>query len=109
MLEQVKKLHSMTLTISDIIDQTDVDQLLDLVEFREKVIKSLQSCNEPVPEEIQFMLREIQYCNDIIVGRIRELMEEAAAGLQSFNRFSQQKKVYEQAYTANSYFVDKRN
>lgn len=109
MLDEVKKLHVMTLKVSEIIDQTDIDQLLKLVEVREEVIKQLEIYNEQLPSHIQLMLREIQSCHDIIIDRMRELMNEASAGLQSFNRSSQQKRVYEQAYTANSYFVDKRN
>ncbi|MFD0590667.1 hypothetical protein ACFQZE_22005 [Paenibacillus sp. GCM10027627] len=106
MNDELQKLHEMTLSIAGNIQKADVDELLELVEFREVVIHKLNLEEIVLSDREKQLIAEISIYDHLLVSKMTSIKEEASASLNKLNQANLQKKRYEQQYSANSYFVD---
>jgi hypothetical protein len=105
MNSQVNRLYTMTLHVAERIDNTQVDELLELVQCRDEVLESLSNSGA-VSEEERTLLIGIKEYDHIISSRMNLLMEEAKQGLSNIAKTRTQKRTYEKLYAGESYFID---
>lgn len=101
-------LYDTTMKLVSYIDSTETEQLLNLIELRENVIRALGAQDNLSTEE-RDILREIVRFDDLIASRMMVLKDETANKLNNLKRTKVQKNKYEQAYISESYFIDKKN
>lgn len=89
------------------IDESSVDELLDLVQSRDDAIESLQLADNISEVEREILAKIINY-DVLIASRMNVLMEEAAQGLEKIAKTKVQKQSYEKMYAGESYFFDKK-
>ncbi|WP_139996967.1 hypothetical protein [Paenibacillus paridis] len=104
---QLETLHKLTLKIAQRIDNTNIEELLSLVQLRDDAIESLNA-KSIISEVEQSLLQQIRKEDDLILSRMTALKDEAAEGLNKIAKIRIQKKTYEKMYAGDSYFFDKK-
>jgi DNA-binding protein H-NS len=108
MTDEIRKLHEFTVHLSGAIDQLEMEDLLELVEFRESVINTLLEREEKISELEKQWLSEINKYDELVKARMLEIKEGASVALHNMSKANAQKKSYENQFSGNSYFVDRR-
>ncbi|WP_341279870.1 hypothetical protein [Paenibacillus sp. FSL H8-0537] len=106
MISSLQSLYDQTLYIAEHIQEASYEELVELADFRTEIVNKLQQTQ--VSEEMKAVIRLIGEYDDTILKRMQELKDEAATSLNKIKLHRMQKQKYEQAYNAESYFVDLR-
>jgi hypothetical protein len=88
----------------NITDQYDFE---NLVEIREEVLKQLLDRSSLTDNDRQLLLK-IQSRHAILLQRMMKIREEALLTLAKIQRSKLQKNVYENSYSSESYFIDRK-
>lgn len=107
MSNQLEQLFETTKQLAEQIEEAEEEQLLNLINNRDVVLSNLQS-QAKVTEKDKQILKEICSFDPIILAKMNGLKDEASQGLDKIKRSRIQKDVYEQSYSAESYFIDKK-
>ncbi|WP_171056263.1 hypothetical protein [Paenibacillus sinopodophylli] len=102
------ELYETTLELARRLEDTSVDEWMDLIQLRDEVIPILQLRPE-LEEEEKRMLRIIVGYDEVMVARMNELKEEAAAMIIKVNKTRIQKNSYDSSSSSESYFIDRKN
>ncbi|MEK3883890.1 hypothetical protein [Paenibacillus sp. PL2-23] len=94
-----------TLRLVEQIETAETEELVGHVELRDSVIDQLRQAKVINDEEKQIIIC-IQKYDEIIISRMKLLMDEAALGLSKLGNSRIQKQIYEKAYASESYFID---
>lgn len=103
----VQELYTFALRLADNLEETDREQFERLIQLRENVLMELSN-NKDVSEADKAKLRDIGTFDSLFTERMLQIKNEASDQLQKIQNFRFQKKMYEQAYSAGSYFIDKK-
>lgn len=107
MISQIDRLSDLTLEIVRNLEESTVEDLLVLVQYREDVLESLQLMDH-VSEVDRSLLAEIYAHDRLLESRMTELLDEAARGLEKIAKTKVQKQSYEKLYAGESYFIDRK-
>lgn len=108
MIAELQYLYNKTQELAEHINDASSEDLDALTEQRNTVINGLQQ-QPVVSEEMKTIIRLIGEYDNTITDRMQALMDEAAQGLNKIKVHRLQKSKYEQAFNADSYFIDMRN
>ena len=108
MVVELARLLEATASLSERIDNADMDQLLQLIQLRDETTAFLQPYAGRLSNEEKQLIRDINSYDDVILRRMNELKEQASAELASLKKAAIQKNAYSSAYSVGSYFFDKR-
>ena len=103
----VQGLYEKTTELVKRLEVAEYEEFTALVELREEALHELQR-RKGLSEEEKRMLRQIGEFDTAIVARMDELKQEAAQGSRRMAQSRHQQKMYQAAYTAESFFFDKR-
>ena len=106
----MQELEQFTRDLVNRLQSLSYEELAAAVDKRGALIDQLRTLS-PAAEEIGKYRDRVQRVLDydeIILGRLNELKNEAAKGMQKIVTGRKQRSVYEQAYTADGIFIDKR-
>ncbi|MUT65011.1 hypothetical protein [Paenibacillus sp. NEAU-GSW1] len=105
MKASLERLYETTLSLSQRLDMADSDELAALVELRDEVIRNLE-LKSNITDTEKRMLKEIGELDEAVVFRMIALKEEAAQAINKMSQSRLQKKGYQNAYAAESFFFD---
>ncbi|CAM4477165.1 hypothetical protein FHS16_004718 [Paenibacillus endophyticus] len=84
-----------------------MEEWMDLIQLRDEVIPVLQR-RPKLEEDEKRMLRKIVGYDEVMVARMNELKQEAAAMIIKVNKTRIQKNSYDSNSPSESYFIDQK-
>jgi|GEM_PF-5903638 hypothetical protein len=104
---KLEQLLAMSGRLAQQMSDPTVEEWQELLRLRDDAIEEL-SRQSSVTDEQKRMLFELQRVDGILLMRMEKLKAETAAALHKIGQSKLQKQAYEQAYSAGSFFIDKR-
>ncbi|WP_138496168.1 hypothetical protein [Paenibacillus pinistramenti] len=107
MLEELQRLYMTTSRLAENINEATTTDLERLVFQRQVVVNKINNSNGLTEQEKEIAAQLKQF-DEIIVGRMEQLKNEAAQGLKKIRISQLQKNSYNAAYTVGSSFFDSK-
>ena len=108
--EHIEQLESLTNEFVAHIDQILYEEILSFIEKREKIVKGLSGkfrSNSLTSEQKQ-RIQAILNHDTLITKKMADIKQEASTELQRIRQSRMQHNTYDKAYTADSYFFDRK-
>lgn len=110
MNEHVYRLAEITLLTVEKLNEMSFEELVEFVEARGELIHKLNqsSADAYKDEKTQILLKETLHQDAAILGRMKELREEASQHLMKIGSARKYNQSYENNYYSGSAFVDQK-
>ncbi|WP_411343963.1 hypothetical protein ACE3MZ_20630 [Paenibacillus sp. WLX1005] len=89
----LRKLYNQTVYTAENIAEAEENELIALIALRNGAMSDLEQ-KEQVNEEEKQMIRDILSYDEIIVGRMNEIKDDAALQLRKIRQYHMQSKAY---------------
>lgn len=89
----LRKLYNQTVYTAENIAEAEENELIALIALRNGAMSDLEK-KEQVNEEEKQMIRDILSYDEIIVGRMNEIKDDAALQLRKIRQYHMQSKAY---------------
>lgn len=108
MLEALLSLYNKTRDVAMAPDDVFIDQIEELIELREQIIREL-SLKPSIADEEKVYIRQISEFDNKVNMRMTHLRDEASKELRIINNTRKQKSGYDLHQPNESYFIDYKN
>lgn len=105
--DSVILLYETTMNLVENIKEINQEELLDLVEMRDEVLKGLEM-QPDITSQDRLLLKKIIDKDAAVQERLNHFRLEALQGLDTIQRSRIQKQHYEQSHKANGFLFDLR-
>lgn len=101
------KLYNFTMVLTSNVSDIDQAAIEELILLRDEVIEELKA-QEKLTQEEKDRIQDINKFNETLISQMVVLRDEASQALDKINRYKLQRNIYEQRYSGDSYFIDKK-
>lgn len=107
--ELILELKELTLRVVHKMDDMTYEDLSVFVERRGWIIDHIQAVEVMERSFYKDKIFDILQYDQLILGKLKQLRDEASSALTNINRVRTQKRNYDQIYTLDSVLFDKKN
>jgi hypothetical protein len=110
MIEQLLRLEQLSDRIVSRLDQVTVEELVEFVEQRDRLISELKldAADEAAKAAARPIAERILRHDPVILEKLRALKDEAASAIGEISARRKQRQAYMAMYTPDGLYVDKK-